>query len=84
MKISNTVFAVVIAAGSLVAALAPASAMPVAGGAAVTVNAGDSSVQIEQAGWRCGPGRHMTPYGRCVFNRRPIFFHHYHRRWYRY
>lgn len=76
MQTPKLIFAAVIAAGSLVAAMAPASAMP-----AANVQEGASSVQIEQAGWRCGPGAHMNRWGRCVYNGRPMY---HHRRWRRY
>ena len=55
-----------------------ASAMPI-----VPSVAAASHLQIEQAGWRCGPGWHVNPWGRCVPARRwgprPMYRHY--RRW---
>ncbi|MCI4680015.1 hypothetical protein K9U39_11535 [Rhodoblastus acidophilus] len=46
-----------------------ASAMPIApdGGAHT------STAPIETVGWRCGPGWHINPWGRCVPNRRVYY-----------
>ena len=41
-----------------------AGAMPLANSAAVA-----QSAPIEHVGWRCGPGWHVNPWGRCVPNR---------------
>jgi Spy/CpxP family protein refolding chaperone len=41
-----------------------ASAMPLA-----SVSGVSQSAPIEHIGWRCGPGWHANPWGRCVPNR---------------
>jgi hypothetical protein len=52
---------------------------------------GDAAAPITQVGWRCGPGWHVNPWGRCVPNRRvyrswgyyggPRFYGHRHHGW---
>jgi hypothetical protein len=56
-----------------------------------------STGSLTQVGWRCGPGWHINPWGRCVPNRRfygawgyygPGWHHrywhgHWHRHWHR-
>jgi hypothetical protein len=48
----------------------------------------NASTSVTQVGWRCGPGWHINPWGRCVPNRRfyrgPRFYGGYgwgHRHW---
>ena len=64
----KTICAVVIVSGAALAGIAQASAMPVGPATAGT--------SIEQVGWRCGPGRHVTRWGRCVLNR-PVYRPYY-------
>lgn len=45
---------------------APSEAMPIAPRDAVAV-----APQTQAVGWRCGPGWHVDPWGRCVPHRRP-------------
>ena len=66
-------------AGAGVAGAQEASAMTLPAQAGV-------STPIQQAGWACGPGWHLNPWGRCVPNRwgwgpRPYWRRHYWRRW---
>ena len=51
-------------AGTSLAAIEAASAMPVA------PMQKESSPLLQDVGWRCGPGWHVNPWGRCVPNRR--------------
>ncbi|WP_374545969.1 GCG_CRPN prefix-to-repeats domain-containing protein [Rhodoblastus sp.] len=48
--------------GASLGGAATADAMPIA------PVAGGIAAPIEQAGWRCGPGWHVNPWGRCVPN----------------
>lgn len=81
----NLVKGLVIAGALLGAGLAgigAASAMPLAPPAGAPA----ASAPIETIGWRCGPGWHVNPWGRCVPNRRwgpgPYWRRPYwHRRW---
>lgn len=45
-------------------AIESASAMPLASPEA------SASSLVQNVGWRCGPGWHVNPWGRCVPNRR--------------
>jgi hypothetical protein len=47
-----------------VAGAGQASAAPIAPSAGIA----DNSAPIIEAGWRCGPGWHVNPWGRCVPN----------------
>ena len=66
MKSSITTLAsTLLLAGGLAALASPASALPIAP-ATPTVAAPSSEAQ--PIGWRCGPGRHVNRWGRCVRN----------------
>jgi hypothetical protein len=75
---------IALAAGTLMLSGAGSEAMPIARPSA-------SQLPVETIGWRCGPGRHMNRWGRCVLNGRVIIrpmhvrhWHHgfwYHGRW---
>lgn len=51
-------------AGTSLVAIESASAMPIA------PMQKESSLLLQDVGWRCGPGWHVNPWGRCVPNRR--------------
>ncbi len=67
-----------------------ANAMPIA--PAVGAQAAQvATAPIETVGWRCGPGWHVNPWGRCVPNRyygygygygRPYYHRHYYHPYY--
>jgi len=64
MKLTGKTF--IVAAFALTGAVAVAegaAAMPLTQGRDVGVSA-----PVHDAGWRCGPGRHMNRWGRCVPN----------------
>jgi hypothetical protein len=50
--------------GANIATVATSSAMPISPEPQMT-----ASTLVQQAGWRCGPGWHVNPWGRCVPNR---------------
>ena len=52
--------------GAGVTGLSAAGAMTLA---PVSAPSSSESTPIETVGWRCGPGWHVTPSGRCVPNR---------------
>ena len=56
----------------ILAATALALGLGVASAQAMPVSSlGDSvAPTVQTVGWRCGPGWHMNPWGRCVPNRR--------------
>jgi glycine/D-amino acid oxidase-like deaminating enzyme len=67
-----TIKNIILAGGLLASSLAgaaPAGAMPLAPETAFAA----PSAPIEQAGWRCGPGWHVNPWGRCVPSRRVYY-----------
>ncbi|MGO8739372.1 GCG_CRPN prefix-to-repeats domain-containing protein [Rhodoblastus sp.] len=53
---------------------------------APAVAAQTATAPVETVGWRCGPGWHVNPWGRCVPNRRvyyrPYYRPYYHRHYY--
>lgn len=61
----NAVLAAALLGVSLIGA-GQASAMPIAADATIATH----GPQIEKAGWRCGPRRHVDRWGRCVWNGR--------------
>ncbi|MDE2363396.1 MAG: hypothetical protein KGM42_12020 [Hyphomicrobiales bacterium] len=61
----KTICAAVLVSGAALAGVSQASAMPFG-------QAPAGGVAVEQAGWRCGPGWHITRWGRCVPNR-PVY-----------
>ena len=60
MKVTSKIL---FAAAVALAGATSAQAMPVTQGDEV------ASAAVETVGWRCGPGWHMNPWGRCVPNR---------------
>jgi hypothetical protein len=66
MKISSKIlFAAALALSGSVAAIETATAMPLTQPAQIT-----AAAPVQDIGWRCGPGWHVNPWGRCVPNRR--------------
>ncbi len=57
---------IALAAVCLAALATPSSALPLPHADRTVL---DEARVIVDAGWRCGPGWHMTPRGRCVRNR---------------
>jgi Spy/CpxP family protein refolding chaperone len=64
MKASMKMVMAAAVVGASLLAIESASAMPIAPG-----EAGSASL-VQDVGWRCGPGWHVNPWGRCVPNRR--------------
>ncbi len=65
MKISSKIlFAAALALSGSVAAIETADAMPLTQPSQIGATA-----PVQDIGWRCGPGRHVNPWGRCVPNR---------------
>ena len=62
---SAKLVAALVLLGGLFSFAAPAFSYPIA----PAQTSQFSSNAIEQVGWRCGPGRHMDRWGRCVPNR---------------
>jgi hypothetical protein len=66
MRSIASLFAATVFAAGLVALATPASALTsVPAKPAVT-----ASTDLQPVGWRCGRGRHMNRWGRCVRNGR--------------
>ncbi|HYA79603.1 MAG TPA: hypothetical protein VED87_01570 [Methylocystis sp.] len=61
----KTTSKILFAAAVALAAATSAQAMPATQGDEV-----GASAAVETVGWRCGPGWHVNPWGRCVPNRR--------------
>ncbi len=62
---TKTIFLAAALLGASLVGAETAGAMPVA-----PVTGAAQNAPIEQAGWRCGPGWHANPWGRCVPNHR--------------
>ena len=63
------VLAAAVALGALTASVTASSAMSIG-----TPASGASSL-VQDVRWGCGPGWHPNPWGRCVPNRRPVYFY---------
>jgi hypothetical protein len=55
---------ILLAVALALAAASSAQAMPIAQGDDVV-----AASPVQTVGWRCGPGWHVNPWGRCVPNR---------------
>jgi hypothetical protein len=77
LKVLYTCAAILMASG---ATIATSSAMP-AGPALVGMQQNSAAPLVQNVGWRCGPGRHVNGWGRCVPNGWRGGWHRRWRRW---
>ncbi len=63
---SVSLFAASLVCAGLVVLATPASAL----NRSPAKPAVTAATDVQPIGWRCGPGRHMNRFGRCVRNRR--------------
>lgn len=77
--LTKTICAIAIVAATSGAMIETASALPAAAPASTS-----PAPLVQDIGWRCGPGWHVNPWGRCVPNRgprHPAWRRPYYRRW---
>ena len=65
IRSGKTLFTALLVCGGLATFTAPAAALTIAP-TKPTVATASGDVQL--TGWRCGPGRHLNRWGRCVRN----------------